>query len=737
MFALLAFAVLALSGVPALAERPAFDRAYCGLPAAPLPTAAQDTTQAPITVDADRVDYGSAPGRYRFTGDVRLEQAERWLDAAQLDVYEPRSLAVARQDVRYREPGLRLTAEQAELRLDRVQGELLDVTFEFEQSYAHGDAETVHIRDEERSAFDQMRFTTCPADRVDWWLRASSLDIDREEGMARARHARLDFLGVPVFYSPYLPFPIDGRRRSGFLPPTVGHNDSNGLDLRIPFYWNIAPNYDALLSPRLVSLRGLMLESEWRLLTRRFSGELNLDYLPSDRRYGADRWAAGLEARNTTRTPLSWRLDLKRVSDREYIEDLGSTLGETSSDHLPLRARATYRLGGWRFGADAIGWQTINPNLQPQHAPYRLLPRVSARLTPQRLGSGFEYRLDSELTRFEHPARDLRQTGTRFDVAPALSLPFERPGYFLTPSVMLRYSEYQLDPIDSRDTRVTRTVPAFSLDSGLFLERNVRLGQRDYLQTLEPRLMYLYVNAPDQDEIPRFDTAVAELTLPQLFRANRYTGPDRIGDTNQIAAAVTSRWINRTTGREQLMLSLGQIFYFEERDVVINSALERPERARSDVMGELRTELTPSLTGFADYRWDPYDNETRASSVRLRYGPAERAVINLGYRARWLSGWELELAEVNFAWPLGFRWHAIGGWRHSLIDNEATDRFAGVAFDNCCWTFRLLAREYLRDFDEEPERSIMFQLEFTGLGGVFDAVNEFIAEAVPGYIPRR
>ncbi|RFA31275.1 hypothetical protein CAI21_01145 [Alkalilimnicola ehrlichii] len=719
-----------------------FDPALCGGPISTQPDpanlAAREDPATPVTIDADRVDYFGATQSYRFAGNVLLQQADQQLQADRIVFNQETSRADASGNLRYYEDGLTLWAEEGHLYFDVTRGALSTARFQFEHSYTHGDADEIIIEDSQRSRYRDVRFTTCPPDRTDWWLRGSELRTDREEGMGSARHAWLQFMGVPLFYTPYISFPIDDRRRSGLLAPSYRQSSRSGFDLRIPYYWNMAPNYDAVLAPRIVTRRGLMLDTEWRLLTRQFAAETDLQYLPDDDLYGDDRWLASLRMESPEERAIQWELDLNRVSDEDYLRDFGSGIASSSVSHLPSLAIASYQTLDLRVSAQAQTWQTLD---QEVSSPYRILPRVRVDYNPAPIAAGLDYRLESELTYFDHANPSARDTGVRAHVVPTLSRTWDGLAYFITPSFAVSHTEYWLDrPDNSAAENPSSTIPIFSVEAGIFLERDFALGNRALMQTLEPRLFYLYVPEYDQSDQPRFDTRDSELTLGQLFRTNRFTGPDRQGDANQVSAALTSRVVDRQSGREHLSASVGQIFYLEDREVTINDALEDPTRNSSDIMAELRSQLPGGFNVFADYRWDPYDNRTRRSGLRLQYRPQPDAVINLGYRSRTerdSGSRELEQTDLSFVWPIGARWHAIGGWRYSLLDNETLEQFAGFEFDNCCWSFRLLAREYVRDLDREPEREVMFQLEFTGLADVGRSVQDFMIDAVTGYRPRR
>jgi LPS-assembly protein len=687
---------------------------------------------AEVNVNADHARYDVKAQTYTFTGDVLLERAGQILEADFLRYHESSNRVDVDGNVRMRQGEASLTASDGYLYLDEDRGELNHVDFMLGPS-AHGSAREARLRNASDSEYSLARYTTCPPSSEDWWLKSRDLKIDRDEGFATARHATLSFYGLPILYTPYISFPIDDRRKTGVLPPTIGYRSEAGLDLAIPYYLNLAPNYDMTLTPRLITGRGLMLDTEARLLRPGFATELGVDYLPSDSLYGDDRWRTELDFRSLWQNNAYLQAQYNRVSDTDYLNDFGSDLSTVSEQDLLSQFVMGYRTNGWHLQALAQSWQSLDDTLPDYARPYRILPRVIADYRRPADEGDLSYGLTADVARFAYP-NDLRVTGVRSDLLARTSLRHERQAYYLIPGVALSHTRYQLNqPDPTAPESLDRSLPLFSVDSGVFLERDTRLAGHDLLQTLEPRLFYLYVPYRDQSALPLFDTSKAELTLAQLFDTNRFTGPDRIGDANQVAASITSRLLHQASGRELLSAGIGRAFYFQGREVTIGPQLPEDRRSVSDLLANARTTLGAfALSG--DLRYDTHDREIVRRALRLSYRPAEWKAINLEYRQRDEKiGDPLEQTELSAVWPISDRWLALGGWHYSLRDRLTLERFAGIAYNSCCWTARTVLRQHVTSIDDDPSLSIMFQLEFIGLGALGQRLDTFIEEAISGY----
>lgn len=728
-------AVLIGSAAPVAA-----DFVSCPAPASLLPDleaanrrAAPD---APVTADADSGHYDRASQTYTFSGNVLLERADQILEADQLRYHEPSNRVDVEGNVRLTQGAASLKASDGYLYLDEDRGTLNNVEFQLGPA-AHGSAQQIRLRNENQSEFDRVRYSACPPDDEDWWLSSRELELDRAEGFGTARNATLRFFGVPLLYTPYISFPIDDRRKTGVLPPSIGYNSRGGFDLAVPYYLNLAPDYDATLTPRLISRRGVMLGTEARLLRPGFATELGFNYLPDDSLYQDDRWQAAFDFRSSWQNNAYLQADYNRVSDNDYLDDFGSDLATVSAQNLLSQAVTGYRANGWWLQALAQSWQSLDETLLPQDRPYRVLPRITADYRRPADQGDLGYGFTADAAHFAHPRDDLVVTGVRTELLARTNLRHERQEYYLIPNLALSHTFYQLDQPDlTAPESPSRTLPLFSLDSGIFLERDTSFGRRRLLQTLEPRLFYLYVPYRNQSDLPLFDTAQAELTLAQLFEPNRFTGPDRIGDANQVAVSLNSRLLDQATGRELLRVGIGRAFYFEDRRVTIDPQREEDRRSTSDLLADLRASVGP-LTAYGDLRYDTHEQALVHRAVRLSYRPDQWKAINFGYRYRApsLDGepLALEQTELSAVWPVGNRWLALAGWHYSLRDNLTLERFAGLAYNSCCWTLRSVVREHVTSVSDDPSLSIMLQLEFTGLGALGQRLDTFIEETISGY----
>ncbi|WP_290647890.1 LPS assembly protein LptD, partial [Aquisalimonas sp.] len=636
---------------------------------------------AAATVDADRLQYDAGVGVYSLQGNVRLERADQQLDADAMRFDEQASRADARGRVRYRQTGLLLGADQGYLRLDADQGEVDRARYLIPETLTQGEASRIELVDANVSLAHDTTYSTCEPGREAWMLRADRVRLDRESGTGEAWHARLTVRDFPVAYSPYVNFPIDDRRKSGLLPATFRQSDRSGTDVTIPYYWNIAPNYDATLAPRFLSRRGFMLGGEFRYLQPSYSGELDGNFLPEDDLTGEDRWQVGLTHRQRFTRTTRADLNLAMVSDDQYFRDFGDSLRTSTTRHLRSRGRLRYNTRDVSGVASVEAYQTVDPGIARNNRPYQRLPRLELDYEPDDGPLGLRTEARSELVRFDHPVPDERITGARADFAPRVSLPFIGLGGFFTPALTLRHTQYILDSASdpagdldrTEDETQSRTLPIASVDTGLFFERHFDAFNRSLRQTLEPRVFYLYVPERDQSELPLFDTDEATPGIFQFFSENRFSGRDRVGDANQVTTGLTSRFLSRETGAEFFRLGVAQVHHFQDRTVVLEGEPGREEeRNHSDVIGESRLTLPNGLQASTELQWNPDTEQTSLAGARVSYRPRPDSIVSASYRARRDMDGELELEQrdFNLAWPLHPRWHVLGGWRFSMLEDR-------------------------------------------------------------------
>jgi LPS-assembly protein len=689
----------------------------------PIPVPAGGRASAELHLSADEADVAKE-GISHFRGNVALSRADQRLNADNIDYDRDKELLLAKGNVSLQDNDLRIGGETARIDLNADQGVVEKANFRLYENHGRGTATKIR-RDGagNKTQLDVATYTTCPPGNQDWQLNADKIKLDHNEGFGTARDVSVAFKGIPFFYTPWMTFPIDDRRKSGFLTPSFGSSDDDGFEIVAPYYWNIAPNRDATLTPRYLSKRGLQLAGEYRFLSEHSDGQFNAELLPSDNLYDDDRYLFAYKNRVRFTPRLTASADINYVSDDEYFEDLGTDISLTSLTHLDRRIDVRYSGDFWNLTGRLQGYETVGNATRP----YERLPQVAFNMNLPDQHFGLDYGLRAEAVHFEH---DTNATGTRIDIEPSISLPLQNSYGFITPKIALRHTRYNLDNVAAgADDNPDRTVPIFSIDSGLFFERDMSWGGRNMTQTLEPRLYYLNVAHRNQDN-PVFDTGLFDFSFDQLFRENRFSGADRVGDANQLTTALTSRIIDRDSGLERLSASIGQIHYFEDREVNLPGVADQTANS-SDLVAEINARLSRAWSLRAGAQWDVNDDVTEKSVFSTRYQPDANRVFNLAYRRRRSL---LEQVDTSVSWPLSNQWNIVGRWNYALDRSRTIDAFAGFEYETCCWIGRVVARQYINDLDQENENfAILFQLELKGLTSFGDKVNKIIGEGILGY----
>jgi len=585
--------------------------------------------------------------------------------------------------------------------------------YQLANDLGHGDAESVNFEGEDLTRLGKTRFTTCPAGRDDWFLNASELTLDHADETGTAWHSTLDVKGVPVFYLPYVSFPITDRRRSGFLFPTVGNSSTNGFTLTAPYYFNLAPNFDDTLTPRYMSQRGVQFENEFRYLLRSGKGTFDAAYLANDDQTGTDRSAWKLQHNNSFGAHWSANINAERVSDNQYLDDFGNTLAATSQSVLPQSGQLNFASTYWRFTGEATTYQVVDPDLSKPYYPYDMLPNLMLRGDPVLRPNSVNLPTLVQWTNFD---RDTGVTGKRSYLNPAISLPMRASYGFVTPKVLGWYMGYDLDHT-AGDTTPSQSVGGVSLDSGLFFDRKTQWFGRDFTQTFEPRLFYATIPYKEQNDLPVFDSALRDISFPALFQENRYTGGDRVGDTQQLSVGLTTRFVDREMGRERLRLSIGESFYYSDRRVGIPTDPGPQTDDKSGVVTEATAWMGGSWYTRATLVTEPESWTNNQGTLALQYNPRFDRIVALGYSYE-RNG--IEQVNSGIEWPIGGPWRVRAAQAYSIAEKENIDTYAGLAYNNCCWAFRIYAR-HRRLTDGNQENSVMLQFEFVGLSKIGDA----------------
>ena len=659
----------------------------------------------------------------RMTGGVLLRRDDKYAGADSAR-YDPEQRALFLEGgVRYEDPGTQILSRSAEFGYDLGRIRFEGAEFSLGSSNARGAAEELEINQNGTLTLGGVEYTTCPPDSEDWLLQGKSIKLDTREGIGTAKGMKLRFKGVPIIYLPQISFPISDARKSGLLTPEIGSSGRSGNELRVPIYWNIAPNYDATITPRLLTSRGLQLETQFRYLTQKNEGQITADYLHNDDILNQARHQVNLTHRTDFGRGWRNRINFREVSDSQYFEDLGGSLSVSSITHLDRHVRFDYYSERLSLLAQAQDFQTIDDAILPTDRPYRRVPQVV--LNANLPASVFRFGLDSELVKFD---RNVGVTGWRFNAAPSIAIPVRRPGWFFAPAIELDYTRYELDnTLPGEQTSLTRTVPISSVDTGLVLERTMARSGR--LQTIEPRLLYVNIPFRDQDGLPVFDTITPDFNLVQLYRKNRFLGVDRIGDTEQVSLGVTSRILDVSSGRELMSATVGQTRYFDDRQVAL-PGLSVATFETSDYVAQLRFLLLENVNFGVGHQWGTGENGVTKSEARLQYRPANNKVVNLAYRYRRES---LEQGDLSWSWPLAKSWNFVGRYNFSFRDQEVLEQFFGLEFESCCWGLRLVSRRHISTRDGTRDSSFGLQLVLKGMTSVGTAADKLLERGILGY----
>ena len=703
------FGVILLSlQVNAYAEETGTPQLACPGPSlAPMVKNAPDRSNSYISVKTRQFDARKM-GMAVATDDVELRRADQLLTTELLQYDTQTETITMPGKVYYEDSVMYINGTSANYSFLNENGSFIDVDYGLMGSSAKGSATEVTVESGNHSVLHSLQFTTCPGETPEWLLKAKELELDFAEGIGTVKGGQLRFFDIPFIYLPYMTFPIDDRRKSGFLYPYISSANDNGFEFSIPYYWNIAPAQDATITPRYFTERGFMLTGEYRFITRRTSGELNFDYMGNDSKTGERRfhYSFAHDARFSRRWNSQLLVD--RVSDDQYFQDFSNSLAAASRQYL----RSTYGIYGsgrhWQLRTYVDDFQVVDEAVDPLNKPYTRLPRVAFDLD-QPLGfQGLGLQLDAELVYFD---RDVGVTGARFDIYPRLEWNIETNWGYVRPSAGYRYTSYDLNwhglPGDDTPDRGTEIL---SFDSGLFFERESNKGN---LQTLEPRLFYLYVPYVKQRGFPDFDTAPFTFGFSQLFHYNRFTGADRQSDANQLTLALSTRSINQLNGRELWSLSFGQILYFENQRVLSVDGTPLLSEDSSPFIAEFILHLTHRLDARIGTQWDWQNRQFDVAVLGASYTSPKG--MRLGAEYRYRRG-TVDQFDIRYYQPINASWRVLGRVNYSLLDSDLLSAEAGFEYDSCCWAMRFVAKRFLRNREGDHRDAIYVQLVLKGLG---------------------
>ncbi|WP_041652258.1 LPS-assembly protein LptD [Achromobacter xylosoxidans] len=713
----------------------------------------------PAFMEADSID-GDPDSDLTLTGNAQVRRIDSVIKGDRINYRKDTGEVDVQGSARMMRDGTLVIGPNAKFNVDKSSGEIEKPNFWMGANGGFAVAEHADIFSRSQMRMHTVTYSGCACETPSWYIKAKTVDIDYDENEGVARSGVLYFKDVPILASPYMTFPVKKERKSGFLMPTYGTTSQGGFDFSIPYYLNLAPNYDMTVQPRYFSKRGLQMGGEFRYLGSTYSGILDGTYLPNDKLTDSDRWMYWWRHQQMLPYGFYADWDIAKVSDDNYFRDISQLgLNQASTTYLPQRARVgwTSASGYWSGYVQVHKYQTLQDPDAPLAPPYDKEPELAFRGARYDWG-GFDVDWTSTAVRFRRSLFDgqrLGPDGNRFQTYPTVSYPIVKPGWFIVPKAGVNYTQYDTDwynlsPGTPRSQ--SRTVPIMSLDSGLIFERDTSLFGKASTQTLEPRLYYLYVPYRDQSKLPVYDTSLADFSFSQAFDENIYTGGwDRIANANQLTAALTTRWLDADTGFERLSLAVAQRFYFADQKVTLPYETPR-ENVRSDFLVGASAALTDTLSTEVAAQYNPYDNNWSRGLISARWSPQRLTTVALSYRYQrdpqpGVAYQPQGQNQVSMAvqWPFSKRWYGVGRVDYSLRSGPSstianttdsprvTQAIAGLEYKgDCCWVGRVVYQRYAISATD-ANSAVFFQLELTGLGSLGTDPMNLLNRSIPGY----
>ena len=678
-----------------------------------------NTSDMVTTIDGDAIT-GFKSEELVATGNAVVVRGDQQISADKI-VYRPEGKRVhAVGNVIFEQPGLKLLGEELSYSAENETGELDAVQYFLEENNAHGVASTLFIDGKERQRAADATYSTCDVRENDVYLKTSLLTIDRAGDTGHAKHPRVVFKGTPILYSPFITFPLGDNRKTGVLTPSYGQSVANGFELEVPFYWNIAPNYDATITTRNMTNRGTQLKTEWRYLNENFAGQLDYDYIGDDRLFAETTrdFYHFVHTQNISDT-VSGYLDFQGVSDDDYFTDLSTDLSLTSQVHLPRKLGIAATRGAWATSFEMVHYQSLGFAT----APFQTDPRIFTTVSSQEF-VGSEIGGFAELIRYSHPTLN---GATRTIFAPYVQLPFENDYLSVTPRVTYHLSYYDVE----NGSSYSRSIPIYSLDSSVVFERNFSVGNLPLVQTLEPRVFYAYAPYRNQSSLPNFDSGLKGFDFSSIFTDNLFSGNDRVNDANHFTLGLTSRFFETSNGIERLRLSGAQRYFAGGNKVSGDSS------NRSDILLGAVGRVTNSWVVDSLLQYSGVLDRVQKHQHSLIFSPEAGKTLRVTHRSERDSQ---EQFDLSGQWPLNGEWSAAAKWNYSKDSSKLIEGLVGLEYGSGCWGLRFVASKTLvgqqANGRDKYSTAYMVQLDLEGFTRIGQDVMGVLRSKIAGYSER-
>lgn len=685
----------------------------------------KDNNVATTVLQAELI-YGQPERDIHLQDEVEIQRGLVNVRADKASYFQTEDLLKASGNLRLQRGGDCYQGNELELILEMGVGFLTKPRYFLSRNHGQGQAERVDFESEEKAVVRNGTYSTCEGLSPDWYLRSDTLSLNTGTDRGIAGKSTLYFKGVPILGTPSwlnFSFPLSGARHSGLLPPTVGQSNKGGVELGLPYYFNLAPNRDMTLHPKWIANRGLQLGLEGRYLGESYVGETSLEGM-KDRLTNQSRYAIASQHRQQILPELGLSWNINKASDNDYAADFSNSSNKTAQRLLLREVGLDYYGHFWHSALRATRYQVLQDLTAPISLPYERLPQWTLRAAQNDIG-GFDWSVDASVTQFSHPTM---VSGKRAIINPQLAFPYIRAAYFIIPKLSFHVSRYQIEANAKAPAKdLQRSVPSVSVDSGLIFERPAALFGEAMTQTLEPRLFYVNTPYRDQSDFPLFDTALADFNFAQIFSENRFTGQDRIGDSNQVTAALISRFIENN-GTERVKLALGQRFYFNTQRVSLD---HKTNPSRSDLLLAASGQLSATVRTEAALQVSQSDRHSVRSNYAIYWNPAPKKILNLQYQ---FQRDVLKQLEISGQWPMAQRWYVVGKSNYSLQENKLVEGLAGLEYRADCWALRFVAHRFATTHLSNNS-GFSLQLELTGLARLGLGANpiETLRKSISGY----
>jgi len=737
-----------------------------------LPAPIQFSDSDELAVESDHVEYDETSGA-NFKGNVSLDQKGRRIQADSMTYDQASGDAQFNGNIVFRDKDMAMGAHQLNYNAQSQQADLSNARYVIAANHMRGNAHTISLSQGDQVSLTDTSYTFCEPGHNDWDLKASEINLYQEKGYGEAYHGRLRIKEIPILYMPYYRFPISEDRLTGFLNPEISlsatSNSANPLAINVnqfatPFYINIAPNYDDTFTPRYVDEHGVLAENEFRYLNVLGEGQIDVSYLSDDETTKQDRWSAGLQHKVQLAQHWQNRINYQEISDESFDDDFSRAGVINRASYLKQNAEVEYNDGAWNFLTRLEQYQTIDTSIADASKPYHRLPQVQLSKISAITPNAFNYNLNVQATRFTRDNDTLtgynKMDGERLHTGLDFNFPLQSTYGFLKPSIQLFSTQYSFQNLDATavadgyEDESNRNLFTASLDAGLFFERELSLFNQDFIQTLEPRIMLAYTPYEDQSHIPLFDTTETSFSYGNIFKANRFTGLDRIGDTQQLSLGLTSRFLNET-GSEVFRSSLGQIFYFDDRQVELTPSditLEETDTNNSSSLaGEVQWLFATDWRFKIDGQFNPHassdEEPVEKASVQLNYQNPDHYLFDMNFSH--VEATNQKQVGISVFAPINDRWAVYGQKKHDIYPYSDADKqtlednnllniegILGIEYQNCCWRAQVTYEEHTLS-DSTKDYQFMFQLHFKGLGILGSNTDDILSERILGYEQRQ